>query len=110
MPFLPWSGVHDLDAAVSPGSRLLPQKTVKEALVPGNRVDQFRDQLKEGFVYTIVRFDLYDPKKSYRSVDNPLRIYFTMRIVRTEVVLPPENFPMFAYNALPFSMLSDRID
>ncbi|KAM0827237.1 hypothetical protein ACQ4PT_068326 [Festuca glaucescens] len=81
-----------------------------EGLVPGNRVNQFRDQLKEGFVYTIVRFDLYDPKKNYRSVDHPLRIYFTMRIVLTEVVPPPENFPMFAYNALPFSMLSDRID
>lgn len=54
-----------------------------EGLVPGNRVDQFRDQLKEGCVYTIDNFDLYDPKKTYRSVDHPLRICFTMRTILT---------------------------
>ncbi|KAM0887734.1 hypothetical protein ACQ4PT_028803 [Festuca glaucescens] len=81
-----------------------------EGLVPTNRVDQFKDQLKERCVYTIDRFDLYDPRKSYRSVDNPLRIAFTMRTILTEVIPPPENFPMFAYTALPFSMLSDRVD
>ncbi|KAM0838467.1 hypothetical protein ACQ4PT_060966 [Festuca glaucescens] len=81
-----------------------------EGLVPGNRVDQFKDQLKEGCVYTIDKFDLSDPKKTYRSVDHPLRICFTMRTVLTEVLPPPENFPKFAYTALPFSRLSDRID
>ncbi|KAM0867487.1 hypothetical protein ACQ4PT_041967 [Festuca glaucescens] len=83
-------------------------KSIMEGLVPGNSVDP--DQLKEGSAYTIDRFDIYDPKKSYRSVDHPLRICFTMRTVLAEVVPPPENFPMFSYNAIPFSMLSDRID
>ncbi|KAM0838466.1 hypothetical protein ACQ4PT_060966 [Festuca glaucescens] len=86
------------------------QNFTMEGLVPGNRVDQFKDQLKEGCVYTIDKFDLSDPKKTYRSVDHPLRICFTMRTVLTEVLPPPENFPKFAYTALPFSRLSDRID
>ncbi|KAM0850118.1 hypothetical protein ACQ4PT_053293 [Festuca glaucescens] len=81
-----------------------------EGLVPGNRVDQFKDQLKEGCVYTIDKFDLSDPKKTYRSVDHPLRICFSMRTVLIEVLPPPENFPKFTYTALPFSRLSDRID
>ncbi|KAM0851844.1 hypothetical protein ACQ4PT_052162 [Festuca glaucescens] len=79
------------------------QKCAMEGLVPGNRVDQFRDQLKEGSVYLIEKFDLYDPRKSYRSVDHPLRIRFTLRTILT-------NFPMSRHTALPFSMLSDRID
>ncbi|XP_051187418.1 uncharacterized protein [Lolium perenne] len=49
-----------------------------EGLVPGNRVEQFRDQLKEGSVYTIARFDLYDPKKSYHM--------FSDRIDRNNVL------------------------
>jgi hypothetical protein len=75
-----------------------------EGLVFGNRVDQFKDQLKEGSVYIMEKFDLYGPRKSYRSV--PLRTCFTLRTVLT----PPENFPMFAYTVLLFSMLSDCID
>ncbi|KAM0896514.1 hypothetical protein ACQ4PT_023157 [Festuca glaucescens] len=86
------------------------QKSTMEGLIPTNRIGQFKDQLKEGCVYTIDKFDLYDPKKSYRSVDNPLRITFTMRTILTEVIPSLENFPMFAYTALPFSMLSDRVD
>ncbi|KAM0911771.1 hypothetical protein ACQ4PT_013250 [Festuca glaucescens] len=86
------------------------QKSVMEGVVPGNRVDQFRDKLKEGSIYTIDKFDLYDPKKTYRSVDNPFRICFTMRTLLAEVVPPPENFPMFAHNALPFSVFTDRIN
>ncbi|KAM0867488.1 hypothetical protein ACQ4PT_041967 [Festuca glaucescens] len=38
-------------------------KSIMEGLVPGNSVDP--DQLKEGSAYTIDRFDIYDPKKSY---------------------------------------------
>ncbi|KAM0904856.1 hypothetical protein ACQ4PT_017730 [Festuca glaucescens] len=86
------------------------QKSVMEGVVPGNRVDQFKDQLKEGSVYTIDKFDLYDPKKTYRSVDSPFRICFTMRTLLAEVVAPPENFPMFAHRALPFSVLTNRIN
>ncbi|KAM0829556.1 hypothetical protein ACQ4PT_066801 [Festuca glaucescens] len=86
------------------------QKSVMEGVVLGNRVDQFKDQLKEGSVYTIDKFDLYDPKKTYRSVDNPFRICFTMRTLLAEVVAPPENFPMFAHSALPFSVLTNRIN
>ncbi|KAM0858333.1 hypothetical protein ACQ4PT_047887 [Festuca glaucescens] len=86
------------------------QKSVMEGVVPGNRVDQFKDQLKEGSVYTIDKFDLYDPKKTYRSVDSPFRICFTMRTLLAEVVAPPENFPMFAHSALPFSVLTNRIN
>ncbi|KAM0870575.1 hypothetical protein ACQ4PT_039920 [Festuca glaucescens] len=86
------------------------QKSTMEGLIPTNRIGQFKDQLKEGCVYTIDKFDLYDPKKSYWSVDNPLRIAFTMRTILTEVIPSPENFPMFAYTTLPFSMLSDRVD
>jgi hypothetical protein len=63
-----------------------------------------KDQLKEGSVYIMEKFDLYGPRKSYRSV--PLRTCFTLRTVLT----PPENFPMFAYTVLLFSMLSDCID
>lgn len=33
-----------------------------------------------------------------------------MRTTLSEVVPPPENFPMYAYTAVPFSMLSDCID
>lgn len=58
----------------------------------------------------IDRFDLYDPQKSYISVDHSLRICFTLKIVLAEVVPPPENFPLLAYTALPFSMLLHRID
>ncbi|KAM0849714.1 hypothetical protein ACQ4PT_053558 [Festuca glaucescens] len=85
------------------------QKSTMEGLIPGNRIDQFKDKIKEGCVYTIDRFDLLDPKKSYRSVDDPLRIGFTMRTLLTEVIPRPENFPMFAYTALPFNMLTDRV-
>ncbi|KAM0879376.1 hypothetical protein ACQ4PT_034288 [Festuca glaucescens] len=60
------------------------QKSMMEGVVPGNRVDQFKDQLKEGSVYTIDKFDLYDPKKTYRSVDSPFRICFTMRTLLAE--------------------------
>jgi hypothetical protein len=81
-----------------------------EGLVSGKRIDQFRDRLKESCVYTIEKFDLSDPKKSYRSVDNPFRICFTMRTILTEVVPPPENFPQFAYTAVLFNRLSDRTD
>jgi hypothetical protein len=63
-----------------------------EDTVRGKRVDQFRDQLKEGSIYTAEKFDLYDPRKSYRSVDHPLRIFFTTRTILSEVVPPPENF------------------
>ncbi|KAM0868557.1 hypothetical protein ACQ4PT_041239 [Festuca glaucescens] len=63
------------------------QKSVMEGVVPGNRVDQFKDQLKEGSVYTIDKFDLYDPKKTYRSVDSPFRICFTMRTLLAEADL-----------------------
>ena len=42
-----------------------------EGTIPGNRVDQFRARLKEGSVYTIEKFNLYDAKKSYRAVDHP---------------------------------------
>jgi hypothetical protein len=66
--------------------------------------------LKEGSIYTTKKFDWYDPRKSYRSVDHSLRICFTMRTTLSEVVPPPENFPMYAYTAVPFSMLSDYID
>ncbi|KAM0842445.1 hypothetical protein ACQ4PT_058344 [Festuca glaucescens] len=86
------------------------QKSVMEGVIPGNRVDQFKDQLKEGSVYTIDKFDLFDPKKAYRSVDGPFRIGFTMRTLLAEVVAPPENFPMIAHNALPFSVLTNRIN
>jgi hypothetical protein len=58
----------------------------------------------------IGRFDLYYPQKSYISVDHPLRIFFTLKIFLAEVVPPPENFPLFAYTAIPFSMLLHRID
>jgi hypothetical protein len=60
--------------------------------------------------YVIDRFDLYDPRKSYIPVDHSLRIRFTLKIVLAEVVPPPENFPLLAYTALPFSMLLHRID
>lgn len=58
----------------------------------------------------IDHFDLYDPQKSYISVDHSFRICFSLKIVLAEVVPPPENFPLFAYTALPFSMLLHRID
>jgi hypothetical protein len=83
------------------------QNVTMEGLVSGKRIDQFRDRLKEGYVYTIDKFDLSDPKKSYLSVGNPFRICFTMRTILTEVVPPPENFPQFAYTALLFNRLSD---
>ncbi|KAM0892362.1 hypothetical protein ACQ4PT_025798 [Festuca glaucescens] len=86
------------------------QKSTIEGLIPGNRWDQFKDLIKEGFVYIVEKFDLTSPKKSYRSVDNPLRICFTWRTKLAEVVAPPENFPMFAYTALPLNMLSHRVD
>ncbi|KAM0897818.1 hypothetical protein ACQ4PT_022307 [Festuca glaucescens] len=86
------------------------QKSTMKGLIPGNRWDQFKDLIKEGFVYIVEKFDLTRPKKSYRSVDNPLRICFTWRTKLTEVVAPPENFPMFAYTALPLNMLSHRVD
>ena len=40
-----------------------------EGTIPGNRVDQFRARLKEGSVYMIEKFNLYDAKKSYRAVE-----------------------------------------
>jgi hypothetical protein len=81
-----------------------------EGVVPGNRVDQFKDQLKEGSVYAIDRFDFFEPKKTYRSVDGPFRIGFTMRTVLAEVETPPANFPTIAHGALPFGVLTSRIN
>jgi hypothetical protein len=81
-----------------------------EGWIPGKRWDQFKDLIKEGFVYTVEKFDLAKPKKNYRSVDNPLRTCFTWRTQVVEIVPPPESFPMFAYSALPLNMLSDRVD
>ncbi|KAM0838042.1 hypothetical protein ACQ4PT_061233 [Festuca glaucescens] len=51
------------------------QKSTIEGLVLRNRADQFKDQLKEGSVYTIEKFDLYDPRKSYRSVQASAVVY-----------------------------------
>ena len=81
-----------------------------EGTIPGNRVDQFRARLKEGSVYTIEKFNLYDAKKSYRAVDHPLRICFTQRTVVNEVLPQPEGFPIFAYSAFPFVVLTGRVD
>ena len=81
-----------------------------EGTIPGNRVDQFRARLREGSVYTIEKFNLYDAKKSYRAVDHPLRICFTQRTVVNEVLTQPEGFPIFAYSAFPFIVLTGRVD
>lgn len=81
-----------------------------EGWIPGKRWDQFKDLIKEGSVYTVEKFDLAKPKKNYRSVDNPIRICFTWRTKVAEIVPAPQNFPMFAYTALPLNKLSDRVD
>lgn len=47
---------------------------------------------------------------SFNILKKELQVSGSSWIVLTEVVPPPENFPLFAYTALPFSMLPDRID
>jgi hypothetical protein len=81
-----------------------------EGLIPGPRISQFKSQIREGSVYSIERFNLYDPKRTYRAVDHPIRICFTPGTVVREVAHPPDNFPVFAYTALPFSVLAERSD
>jgi hypothetical protein len=73
-------------------------------------VNQFKARVREGSIYSVEKFNLYDPKKSYRAVDYPLRICFTPRTIVREVASPPEDFPVFAYSALPFAVLADRVE
>ncbi|CAM0873363.1 unnamed protein product [Alopecurus aequalis] len=81
-----------------------------EGLIPAVRAELFRSQLKEGNIYTIDRFNIYDAKKTDKSVDHPYRICFTQRTIVKEVLPQPENFPLFAYNTFPFSVLAGRMD
>jgi hypothetical protein len=69
-----------------------------EGTVPGKRVEQFRDQLKEGSIYTTENFDLYDPRKSYRSVDHPFPIFFTMRTCVSFVFFGKVCFVLWQFN------------
>lgn len=81
-----------------------------EGAIPAIRVDQFRDRIREGVVYYIEVFNLWEAKKAYKAVDHPYHIGFTKRIQIREATPQPDNFPNFAYTALPFSLLANRVD
>ena len=81
-----------------------------EGYIPNNRVEQFKDKLKEGSVYTIEQFVLCDAKKSYRSVEHPFRMRFTQRTKLTEIFGAPEDFLVYAYNVKTFSYLARRMN
>ena len=81
-----------------------------EGLIPFKRVDQFRDKIKEGAIYSMERFNLYDAKRLYRAVDHALRICVTQRTMVTEVFPHPSGFPRLAYSALPFTALLNRAE
>lgn len=42
-----------------------------EGCVPSNRIDQFRQHLKEGSVYTFEDFIVADARKKYKTTDYP---------------------------------------
>ena len=76
-----------------------------ERYIPNNRVEQFKDKLKEGSVYTIEQFVLSDAKKSYRSVEHPFRMWCTQRTKLTEIFGAPEDFPVYAYSVKTLATL-----
>ena len=81
-----------------------------EGLIPEKRMAQFMKHITEGTIYTIEDFNLYDAKSKFRSSDHPLRVCFTFRIKLKKVEPQPVNFPIFAHNDRPFSVLEARAD
>ncbi|XBI24046.1 hypothetical protein VPH35_049183 [Triticum aestivum] len=81
-----------------------------ESLIPEKRMAQFTKHITEGTIYTIEDFNLYDAKSKFRSSDHPLRVCFTFRTKLKKVEPQPVNFPIFAHNVRPFSVLEARAD
>jgi hypothetical protein len=79
-----------------------------EGYIPSNVIDQFRDDLNEGSVYTVEHFLLSDAKRTYRTTEHPYRIRFTPRTKIVQILAVPTDFPMYAYNVKSFSVLSTR--
>jgi hypothetical protein len=79
-----------------------------EGYIPANIIDQFRDDLNEGSVYTVEQFLLSDAKRTYKTAEHPYRIRFTPRTKIVEILAVPADFPMYAYNAKSFDILSMR--
>ncbi|CAM0882640.1 unnamed protein product [Alopecurus aequalis] len=81
-----------------------------EGCIPNNRIDQFKEQLKEGSVYTFEQFVLSDARRLYKSVEHQYRIRFTQRTKVKEILSYPQNFPMYAYTIKPFDVLATRMN
>ena len=80
-----------------------------EGCIPANRIDQFKQSLREGTVYKLQSFIVSGARSKYRAVNSPYRIKFTQWTKIAEVNPPPEGFPLFAYDAKPFDALQSRI-
>jgi hypothetical protein len=65
-------------------------------------MDQFRDKLKEGKVYKLESFMIVDPRTSYRATDHCHRFRISQNTKINEMLLEPENFPLYGYDAKSF--------
>src|ERR1041385_3941916 len=90
-------------------SKSVLQGGIAEGLIPKERVDQFKNSIKEGSIYKIQNYYIANPKYTYKAADHPHRLSFIKTTVVTPVVPQPMNFPLLAHNAVPFSELEKRI-
>lgn len=83
--------------------------TTIEGFLLADRIDQFRDKLKEGKVYKLELFMVVGPRNNYRAADHGHRIWISQNTEVKEIVPEHENIPLYAYDAKSFDEVRSRI-
>ena len=80
-----------------------------EGCLPENNVGRFSDKIKESLVYEISSFMVINARNTYRVADHAFRIKIGQQTKIKEIHPPPEDFPIYAYNAKPFDIHEKRL-
>ncbi|KAM0876984.1 hypothetical protein ACQ4PT_035817 [Festuca glaucescens] len=79
-----------------------------EGCVPSNRIYKFREQLKEGSIYSLESFIVAAAWNKYETTNHPYRIKIIQRTKVIKAIPEPEIFSRFAYNVKSFDVLQSR--
>lgn len=81
-----------------------------EGCIPERWLQQFKPLLQEGNIYDISYFEVAVSKNTYKCVDHYIMAKFTKATKVIEVIPQPQEFPIYAYHAVPYSVLAQRIN